>query len=40
MTARGENLEAAKLAAYNNLKQVEFHDGDLFYRTDIGAKGL
>ncbi len=40
VTARGENLEVARHAAYENLKQVEFHDGDLFYRTDIGAKGL
>src|SRR5699024_8964005 len=40
VTARGENIVAALLGVYNSLKQVEFDDGDLFDRADIGAKGL
>lgn len=40
VTARGENLEVARNLAYDNLKQVDFHSDDLFYRTDIGTGGL
>ena len=40
VTARGENLEVAKNLAYDNLKKVDFHGDDLFYRTDIGTRGL
>lgn len=40
VTGRGNTLEEAKQAAYNNTKQIEFNNDALFYRNDIGERGV
>lgn len=40
VTGRGSTLEEAKQAAYNNTKQIEFNNDALFYRNDIGERGV
>ena len=40
VTAKGESLAQVRDLAYDYVKQIDFHDDDLFYRKDIGAKAF
>ncbi|CEA03727.1 Phosphoribosylamine--glycine ligase [Jeotgalicoccus saudimassiliensis] len=40
VTGRGNTLEDAKQAAYKNTEQIEFNNDALFYRNDIGERGV
>lgn len=40
VTGRGKTLEQAKLQAYKNTEQIEFNNDALFYRNDIGERGV
>lgn len=40
VTGRGNTLEEAKQTAYNNTKKIEFNNDALFYRKDIGERGV
>ena len=40
VTGRGNSLQEAKHEAYNNTEQIEFNNEALFYRNDIGERGV
>ena len=40
VTGRGSTLEEAKQIAYKNTEQIEFNNESLFYRNDIGERGV
>lgn len=40
VTGRGTALEEAKQEAYKNIAQIEFNNDALFYRNDIGERGV
>lgn len=40
VTGRGKTLEQAKQTAYKNTEQIEFNNDALFYRNDIGKRGV
>ncbi|WP_411843932.1 phosphoribosylamine--glycine ligase [Salinicoccus sp. HZC-1] len=40
VTGHGESVDQAVKAAYDNVAQVNFEDGDLFYRKDIAHRAL
>ena len=40
VTGRGSTLEEAKQIAYKNTEQIEFNNEALFYRNDIGKRGV
>lgn len=40
VTGRGPDLNAAKINAYENVTQIEYNNDELFYRTDIGQRGM
>ena len=40
VTGRGSTLEEAKKTAYKNTEQIKFNNEALFYRNDIGERGV
>ena len=40
VTGRGSTLEEAKKTAYKNTEQIKFNNEALFYRNDIGKRGV
>lgn len=40
VTGRGKTLEQAKLRAYKNTEQIQYNNDALFYRNDIGERGV
>lgn len=40
VTGRGKTLEQAKQQAYKNTEQIKFNNDALFYRNDIGERGV
>lgn len=40
VTGRGKSLDEAKTEAYNNTAQIKFDNEALFYRNDIGERGV
>ena len=40
VTGRGKTLEQAKLLAYKNTEQIQYNNDALFYRNDIGERGV